>query len=411
MNNNYDVIFNKDNFTSINDFISWAFSNKEIVLNYNFTIKSEINEIKEETVNSFISFLKYYIKVIKSCNNKNETYNTTLRQLSNNKELKEALNEFIRINEGGKYLRATLVALGYHSVSNYDDKYLDLSLALEIFQTSILIHDDIIDKAKTRRGKDTIPVSYINKNKKVNKMGFDEKREDYAKGMALCLGDLGFYLAEEIIINAYKKDKILSEILSYYHNIAIKTCLGEMIDIELPFKEEFYQNTNNLEEKIMEIYKLKTAWYSVIGPFCLGMILGNAKDKDIKEMENILLNIGLAFQIKDDILGVYGDDKYIGKSTNSDIEEYKQTILYSYAINTNYKDELLKYYGKTNLTNEEITKVKEIFEKSKAKSYAENLMNKLFKSSLNKLNTVNFIKKEFKEILIGFIIYLENRMR
>ena len=411
MNNNYDVIFNKDNFTSINDFISWAFSNKDIVLNYNFTIKSEINEIKEETVNSFISFLKYYIKVIKLCNNKNETYNTTLRQLSNNKELKEALNEFIRINEGGKYLRATLVALGYHSVSNYDDKYLDLSLALEIFQTSILIHDDIIDKAKTRRGKDTIPVSYINKNKKVNKMGFDEKREDYAKGMALCLGDLGFYLAEEIIINAYKKDKILSEILSYYHNVAIKTCLGEMIDIELPFKEEYYQNTNNLEEKIMEIYKLKTAWYSVIGPFCLGMILGNAKDKDIKEMENILLNIGLAFQIKDDILGVYGDDKYIGKSTNSDIEEYKQTILYSYAINTNYKDELLKYYGKTNLTNEEITKVKEIFEKSKAKSYAENLMNKLFKSSLNKLNTVNFIKKEFKEILIGFIIYLENRMR
>ena len=184
-----------------------------------------------------------------------------------------------------------------------------------------------------------------------------------------------------------------------------------MIDIELSFKEEYYQNTNNLEEKIMEIYKLKTAWYSVIGPFCLGMILGNAKDKDIKEMENILLNIGLAFQIKDDILGVYGDDKYIGKSTNSDIEEYKQTILYSYAINTNYKDELLKYYGKTNLTNEEITKVKEIFEKSKAKSYAENLMNKLFKSSLNKLNKVNFIKKEFKEILIGFIIYLENRMR
>ncbi|MBR3362627.1 MAG: polyprenyl synthetase family protein [Bacilli bacterium] len=411
MNNNYDVIFNKDNFTNINEFISWAFSNKDIILNNNFKIKSEINDIKEENVNNFISFLKYYTKVKKSCDNKNETYNITLRKLSNNKELKEALDEFVRMNEGGKFLRATLVALGYHSVSNYDDKYLDLALALEIFQTSILIHDDIIDKAKTRRGKDTIPESYIKKNKTINSANFNEKRDDYAKGMALCLGDLGFYLAEEIMIKAYKKEEILSNILSYYHNVAIKTCLGEMIDIELPFKEEFYQNTNNLEEKIMEIYKLKTAWYSVIGPFCLGMILGKAKEEDIKEMEKLLLNIGIAFQIKDDILGVYGNDKYIGKSTNSDIEEYKQTILYSYTINTNYKDELLKYYGKSNLTEEEIAKVKEIFEKSKAKNYAENLMNKLFESSLNKLNNINFIKKEFKEILIGFIIYLENRMR
>ena len=411
MKQNYDIIFNKDNFKTINDFIKWFLENINEVLNYNFTVKSEINKIKEENVNKLISFLKYYIEVKKSCDSENNNYHSTLRKLSNNKELKESLEEFIRMSRGGKYLRATLVALGYHSVSNYDNKYLDLALALEVFQTSILIHDDIIDKAKTRRGKDTIPVSYINKNKNLNKENFIKKREDYANGIALCLGDLGFYLAEEIIVNAYQKENTLSKILSYYHNTAIKTCLGEILDIELPFKEEFYKNTENLEEKIFEIYKLKTAWYSVIGPFCLGMILGKCKDNNIKEMENILLNIGIAFQIKDDLLGVYGNDKYIGKSTGSDIEEYKQTILYSYTINTKYKDELLKYYGKTNLKEKEINQVKEIFEKSGAKKYAENLMTQLFKSSLDKLKNIDFMKQEFKDILIGFIIYLENRMR
>ena len=410
MKQDYNIIFNENNFKSINEFIKWFFKNKKDVLNYNFNIKSEIKEIKEENVNKLISFFKYYIKVKKSCDNALNKYNKTLRKLNDKKELKEALDEFIRMNEGGKFLRATLVALGYHSIKD-DDNYLNLALALEVFQTSILIHDDIIDKAKTRRGKDTIPVSYINKNEKVNKKDFIEKREDYAKAVALCLGDLGFYLAEEIIIDAYKKEENLSKILSYFHNTAIKTCLGEVIDVELPFKEEFYQNTENLEQKILEIYKLKTAWYSVIGPFCLGMILGNAKENNIKEMEDILLKVGIAFQIKDDLLGIYGNDKYIGKSTNSDIEEYKQTILYSYTINTKYKDNLLKYYGKNNLNETEMIKIKQIIEKSGAYKYANEMMNKYFKETINKIEKIKFIKKDIKDILIGFIIYLENRMR
>ncbi|MBR2833704.1 MAG: polyprenyl synthetase family protein [Bacilli bacterium] len=409
MKKNYAIRFNDDNFASINDFIVWALKNKDIILECDFDVKSEIDNIDSKNIERIISFLKYYIKVKKSCDNRICEYNNTLHLLSNNDVAKEAIDEFVRMNEGGKFLRATLVALGYHSIGDYNDNYLDLALALEIFQTSILIHDDIIDKALVRRGKDTIPVSYINKNNEINEPNFLEKRSDYANGMAICLGDLGFYLAEEAIINGYRDEKTLPFVLSYYHNVAIKTCLGEMIDIELPFKEEFYGNDDNLEAKVLEIYKLKTAWYSVIGPFCLGMALAGSDNEFVKTMEDILLNVGMAFQIKDDLLGIYGDDKYIGKSTNLDIEEYKQTVLYSYVMNTGYKDELLKYYGKGNLGELEINNVKKIFEISGAKKYATDLMKKLFDSSLKRLENVSFLKN--KDILIGFIIYLENRMK
>ena len=116
----------------------------------------------------------------------------------------------------------------------------------------------------------------------------------------------------------------------------------------------------------------------------------------------------MAFQIQDDLLGIYGDEKQIGKSITSDLEEYKQTILYSYTMNTKYKDDLHKYYGKK-IKEKDIEKVKEIFEKSGAKKYAENKMIELFKNSENQISKLDFISDKNKSILKGFIIYLKNR--
>ena len=153
---------------------------------------------------------------------------------------------------------------------------------------------------------------------------------------------------------------------------------------------------------------MKTAWYSVIGPFCLGLILNGEKEENIKVMENILLDLGVAFQIKDDLLGIYGNEDNIGKSTNSDIEEYKQTILYAYTMTTEYKNELLKYYG-TEMNSQKNEKVKEIFINSGAKQYAETKMSELFKNSQQKLSQIHFISDKYKSLLAGFITYLKNR--
>ena len=160
----------------------------------------------------------------------------------------------------------------------------------------------------------------------------------------------------------------------------------------------------------MEIYKLKTSHYSIVGPFVMGMILSGSRDEDIKEIESILDSVGIAFQIKDDILGIYSSNEILGKPVFSDIEEFKQTILYSY-IKINKKDylnELLKYYGKKDLNEKEAIKVQNIIEESGSLKYAADKMNDMFTLAKREINLLQ-INKEIKNILLGLIVYLELR--
>ncbi len=318
-------------------------------------------------------------------------------------EIKEALSLFTELNCDGKYLRGVLVALGYKAMGGKDDKYIPLSLAVEVFQTAILIHDDIIDNAYQRRGKKTIPVSYKEMYNDKSSADFIKKRDNYANAMAIVIADIGLYSAADLINKNYNDNR---KLLKLYNKMVLNTMKGELLDVVLPFKEEFYGKSLDLFDKVMAIYKMKTAYYSIVGPFILGMTLGGASSNEIKIMNDILMTSGIAYQIKDDILGIYGDENYIGK-TNSDIEEYKQTILYAYTMNTEYKDMLIECYGKSGMTEQ----VREIFEKSGARKYAEDMLVKLFDDTLSRLNDVKFLNDECKNILKEFIKYLGERTK
>ena len=392
------------------EFLNWFLGDKNLHDKKIGFILDENGIVKKMEV--LYDFLKYYLSVKDKLNLKMEDYNSLFVKGYSNRFLEEALEQFVSSNKGGKFLRACLIALGYQSFGNDDDNYLALGCALELFQTSILIHDDIIDKADKRRGLDTIPVKYQKIYGDPIKDGndFEGKRKDIGNSMALCLGDLGFYLALQIIVQNYRNNENLDRVLEYYNSVAIKTCEGEMVDVILPFYEEFYGEEDDLESHVMEIYKLKTAWYSVVGPYCMGAILGGLDDEKVHKLEDALINLGVAFQIKDDLLGIYGDEKHIGKSVTSDVSEYKQTILYAYAINTKYRDELLKYYGK-DISVKEMDKVKEIFDKSGAREYANKTMDKLFKDSFKDILDLDFLSTDKKKLLLGFAEFLKVRSK
>lgn len=367
------------------------------------TPKSEIEKYKQ-----LIEFYLFYKNEKRIFEKEIINYNKNFIDKNDNKFVHDAIKKFIDVNQGGKYLRATLISLGYKLFSKEDCKdYVPLALAYETFQTSILIHDDIIDNAEKRRGKDTVPTAYrkefINKN---NNIG-----NNIANSLGICIGDLGFYFANNILLKTYNKNVNIYKVLQYYNDIVIKTIKGEIIDVKLPYDIQ-YENLSKLNENdVLEIYRLKTAWYTVIGPFCLGCLLAGAEMSDIKKFEPILENIGIAFQIKDDIIGVFGDENYIGKSTNSDISEFKQTILYSYVHNNKeYLNKLNKYYGKQDITNEETDIVKQIFIDSGALDYANKVMNKLFEESIEQIKKLSLTEK-YEDILLGFVNYLVIRQK
>jgi geranylgeranyl diphosphate synthase type I len=278
-----------------------------------------------------------------------------------------------------------------------------LSLAYEIFQTAILIHDDIIDNDNLRRGRDTIHYANYKKYKSFNEI--DAKKT--SESIGICIGDYGFFKVNEIIIKNYKDNPNFIKLFNYYNDIVLKTVEGELIDVILSFEGKYIKENKNIEENIMLVYKLKTAFYTIIGPLSLGLILGGIDDEKLEDVKIFGEKIGVAFQIQDDILGIYSD---MGKVIGSDIKEFKQTILYSYTCkNEKYREELLKYYGKEDINEVEINETRRIFKESGAYEYAYNLMNKLYNESIEIVKNNKWIKDEDKQIIVGFIEYLRTR--
>ena len=395
------------NFSDILDF--YKFIKKEDLKKYlNIGLCSD-NDVPIKEVYNYkylLEFFLFYQDKLQTFINKQGKINNKLYR-NDHELITEVIDDFCDLNQDGKYIRATLIALGYLASSKSDtEEFLDLAYAYEMFQTSVLIHDDIIDNAKLRRGKDTIPRRICKKylNLKNDKEFYNDCLV-LANSLGICTGDLGFYEANNIIIESYKNHPALPFVLKYFNDIVISTIKGEILDVYLPFKNRYLNNSVN-EDDILNIYELKTALYTIVGPFNLGYLLGGHEINE--QISQVLNKIGIAFQLKDDLLGIFQDSQVLGKSNVSDIEEYKQTILYAYVMNTPYQQQFLKIYGKKHLTENDIATLKNILITSGAYEYANNYLNNLYIDIINMLDELD-IDNLVVDILKGLMIYINIR--
>lgn len=373
------------------------YTNIAIIVDDNFD-KDKLDEISY-----LLTFLIFYKNHLNNLIENQDKINDSLIKGNDNSIVKDVISDFTDLNKDGKYIRAILIALGEYIASDKEKlDYLNLAYAYEMFQTSILVHDDIIDNANLRRGKLTIQKRIFDKYKnKIN--NYDVIK--LGDSIGICAGDLGFYEANKLLISSYSKNKNFTKLMDKYNDIVIKTIKGEITDVYLSCLGK-YNIYDTKEQDILDIYHLKTSWYTIIGPFSLGYILGG---KNVtKSLENILNNIGLAFQLKDDILGIFADSKVIGKSNVSDIEEFKQTLLYSHIINTKYKNKFLKIYGKNKVTERKLNKVRSLLRQAGTYDYATNYLDKIYKDTIKDINKLN-ISNEGKSILKGLLIYINIR--
>ena len=169
-------------------------------------------------------FKKYYNDSCLKLSTRMNEFNNSM--IDENELIDHNMKLFTNLNSDGKLVRGVLVNLGYSLINEKDVDYsYDLALAFEIFQTAILVHDDIIDNADLRRGKETIHSSnYNNYYKLTGNEGLSKKVSD---SVAICMGDMGFYYANKVISTSYEKDKNLGRVLSYFNDIVIKTIKGE----------------------------------------------------------------------------------------------------------------------------------------------------------------------------------------
>ena len=221
---------------------------------------------------------------------------------------------------GGKRLRALLVLGGYHVATGREPgPALTAAAGIEHFQSWMLIHDDIIDHAEERRGGPSVHRSLATQHGDERLLG---SSTDYGVGMGITLGDLQEPFAVDAILRSPVPGPRRLRAMDEYVRMTRETAYGQLLDVRngvLPIDRV-------REEDVMEVHRRKTAEYTVAGPLRLGAILGGASARLLADLESIGTDLGVAFQLRDDVLGAGLAEADIGKSAN-DLSEGKRTLL------------------------------------------------------------------------------------
>ncbi len=311
-----------------------------------------------------------------------------------NREVLELLREYTL--RGGKRIRSGMFVYGYGCFKELNDEIINAAMAMELIQSYLLIHDDIIDRGNLRRGKDSMHIMY-EKRYPVN----DKKH--FGISLAICAGDLAACLANEILLNTNFEHK---EMASRIMNQMIERVIyGQILDII--YEKKPFDDID--EEKVLEVYKLKSASYTVEGPLHIGAALAGANDANLKPLLDYGVILGKAFQIRDDINGIFGDETKTGKPNDSDLKQEKKTLLMIKTIDSCSEEErefILNRIG-NNLDEIDADEIRKLIRKYSLK-YCEDLCDEYVKQAKNFIINAE-IRNEGKDFLMEIAEFVAKR--
>jgi geranylgeranyl diphosphate synthase type I len=214
---------------------------------------------------------------------------------------------------GGKRVRPILMIMGYDIFAAHDERIIKASISIEMAQSFLLIHDDIMDQSDMRRGKPSF-------HKAVEKTIGGTGSERIAENIAISAGDLIDTFSHEALLRSGFGLENLLDADFEFSKIIEDTGKGQILDIYSSI-EDVYS-----EERLIKLHFLKTARYTIQGPLLMGAYLSGNK-KYIQEIKDFGRYAGIAFQLYDDLLGLFGEEEKTGKSIKSDVNEGKKTLL------------------------------------------------------------------------------------
>lgn len=263
--------------------------------------------------------------------------------------------KFTEIALRGKRIRGSLVTLGYQIFGGKVNQiFLKTSLFAELAQTAILIQDDIMDKADTRRGVESHHVHFRRIGKKLNTPDAD----NFAISMTMNGFMEGHYYAWDLLLGSGLPTERVFQAGKVFSHYIQRLCDGQTLDVVGLDGGKFDKS------QILKVLRLKTAEYTGEMPLELGAILAGAKKgKRLTALKQFGIEFGWAFQIQDDILGMFGDAHEVGKPVDSDLAEGKKTLLMLHLHHHGTAKErafMRKVLGNPKVTKSEITRMKKI---------------------------------------------------
>jgi len=301
----------------------------------------------------------------------------------------------------GKRVRPILFIMGYLGFAKKSTSGLYASAAsFELLHDFLLVHDDIIDKSDTRRGKPSMHKMLNNYLAKYNK-GIKFNGQD----LAIVVGDVMYATAIHAFLSINEDMVRKEKALRNFIKAAIFTGGGEFIELLYGIKDI----AKITKQDIYKIYDYKTAHYTFSAPLCSGAILAGASQAEIQRLTQYGIYLGRAFQIKDDVLGMFADEDKIGKSTLTDLQESKKTLLiwYTYHHSSGNNKRIIKsIFAKEIVHKTDLSKIRKIiilcgaldFVKKELFSLRKKAQG-LLKSSLMKTKYKAFLAQYSQEIL------------
>lgn len=284
-------------------------------------------------------------------------------------ESAQVLDSYLSVlSRGGKRLRGSLGMWAYAMTGGNDDVLaIHAARALEMIHAYLLVVDDVADQATARRGGPSAHTLLASCHETENWFG---DAQQFGQMQAINAGLAAQHLVMQEVAELASADSTKLDALRELSAILFKTVAGQIADLN-------HQAMRDVSEsEILTMMTQKTAYYSFVSPLEFGIILAGKDWSDYAWLEQWAENIGLSFQIRDDCLGVFGDEKATGKSNSDDLREGKMTLLVARALahgDEQQKADLLQLLGKKDLSTAELEQAQTIIEDTGALAYARTL--------------------------------------
>ncbi len=311
-----------------------------------------------------------------------------------------AVRPYLDVNEeftlrGGKRFRAVLVLAGYHIATGRAPRpALPAAAALEHFQSWMLIHDDIIDHSEERRGGPTVHRGLAASHRRERLGG---SSEDYGTGIGITLGDLEEPFTVEGLLASPVPPARRLRALAEYVRMTRLTAYGQLLDI----RNGTLEPSSVTEADVLNVHRLKSAMYTVACPLRIGAGLGGLSVPGLEDLEVIGTDLGVAFQLRDDVLGAGFDSQASGKTAN-DLSEGKRTLLVVRAwasADDSDRGRLARVLGNPQATPEDVERARDVLRRTGSLEYSERRIAELTAKALRRLDQSRRLRPSAKPLL------------
>lgn len=324
-------------------------------------------------------------------------------------ELTEQVRAARDATSGGKRLRPAFCYWGFRAAGGDPAQpILTAAASLEMLHVSALVHDDVMDSSDVRRGAPAAHRRFEalqRARSEASGLGGDPER--FGVGAAILLGDLCLIWADEMLHTSGFDAAALARASKFFDAVRVEVTAGQYLDLVAQAS-----GVSDMDQAL-RVLRYKSATYTVERPLHIGAALAGGDRRLVEALSAYGLPVGEAFQLRDDLLGVFGDPALTGKPAGDDLREGKRTVLVAYAVDHASEVQLAEFdrlFGRPDLDDDEIQLLREILQDSRAVQACEDLITERTEDALDALDRAPLADDAARKALADLAIAATSRL-